>query len=90
MLTMIMIMIGNSTRAIILLTCEVSIALISSCFPSIFSLVNYIVKKHFSHPHNDAGTLDKAVSSKMKIYIDLGSEEVQEHGRVDLDQPEDA
>lgn len=88
---LIAIMIGNFTRSIILLLCEVAIALISSCFPSVFSLATHIIKKHCSRSHSKPSSPDDADSGVIKLRIAFGNEEeVYEHGNADPEQPEDA
>lgn len=87
---LIAVIIGNSTRTIILLLCEVAIALISSCFPSIFSLVTHIINKHFPRSHCNSGSPDDADSSNIKFRIHFRNEEAQERGRANPEQPEDA
>ena len=49
--------VGNIADPSVLVTCEITIALFSSCLPSIFSFSKYTARKHFS------GLLDKSNAS---------------------------
>ena len=81
------IKIGNSVTSVILLECEVSIALISCCLPGIFSLLKHTAEKGFLRLSSKSGSPNKA-GGLVNIYMSVFKKKPLERGNSSDEQLE--